>query len=76
MDDGSVKSSQSKGVYFNTQSFSMSDVDRLCDVLQTKFNIDAVSKNEKIEMFSFFCIGNVPIQEGIEYMFQEKAMKG
>lgn len=54
MDDGSVKSSQSKGVYFNTQSFSMSDVDRLCTVLQTKFNIDAVSKNEKIEIFSFF----------------------
>ncbi len=54
----------------------MSDVDRLCDVLQTKFHIDAVSKNEKIEIFSFFGIGNVPIQEGIEYMFQEKAMKG
>ncbi len=41
MDDGSVKSSQSKGVYFNTQSFSVSDVDRLCDVLQAKFQIQA-----------------------------------
>ena len=41
MDDGSVKSSQSKGVYFNTQSFSVSDIDRLCDVLKAKFDIDA-----------------------------------
>ncbi len=41
MDDGSVKSSQSKGVFLNTQSFSVQDIDRLCDVLKTKFHIDA-----------------------------------
>lgn len=41
MDDGSLKSSQSKGVYLNTHSFSVSDIEMLCDVLKTKFNIDA-----------------------------------
>lgn len=40
MDNGSVKYSQSKGLYFNTQSFSVSDIDRLCDVLKTKFDFD------------------------------------
>ena len=46
MDDGSVKSSQSKGVYFNTQSFSVSDIDRLCLVLKTKFQIDSWKRQD------------------------------
>jgi hypothetical protein len=41
MDDGSIKSSQSKGVYFNTQSFSVEDIDRLCLCLKTKYQIDS-----------------------------------
>jgi len=41
MDDGSVKSSQSKGVYLNTQSFSAKDIDKLCQVLAQKFQITA-----------------------------------
>ena len=41
MDDGSIKSAQSKGVYLNTHGFSVSDIELLCDVLKTKFHIDA-----------------------------------
>lgn len=33
MDDGSMKSSESKGVLFNTHAFSSDDVDRLIEVL-------------------------------------------
>jgi len=33
MDDGSMKSSESKGVLFNTHAFGSEDVDRLIDVL-------------------------------------------
>ena len=38
MDDGSMKSSESKGVLFNTHAFSSSDVDRLIEVL-AKFGL-------------------------------------
>lgn len=41
MDDGSLKSSQSKGVYLNTQGFSGGDIDLLCDCLKTKYSIDS-----------------------------------
>jgi LAGLIDADG DNA endonuclease family len=34
MDDGSMKSSESKGVLFNTHAFSSDDVDRLIEVLE------------------------------------------
>ena len=35
MDDGSMKSKESKGVLFNTHAFSSDDVDRLVEVLKT-----------------------------------------
>ena len=38
MDDGSMKSSESKGVLFNTHAFSSDDVDRLIEVL-AKFGL-------------------------------------
>lgn len=41
MDDGSEKSSQSKGVFFNTHGFSREDQDLLCAILQDKFQLDA-----------------------------------
>lgn len=41
MDDGSVKSRQSKGVIFNTQGFSRGDVERLCHVLEQQFVLRA-----------------------------------
>lgn len=51
MDDGSVKSSQSYdkylylslGVYLNTHSFCVQDIDRLCQVLEKKFQITAMT---------------------------------
>ena len=39
MDDGSMKSTQSKGVLLNTQSFSHAEVQLLCNVLTKKFNL-------------------------------------
>lgn len=39
MDDGSMKSIQSKGVLLNTQSFSHAEVQLLCNVLIEKFNL-------------------------------------
>jgi hypothetical protein len=41
MDDGSIKSRQSKGVFFNTQSFTFKEVELLCTVLLSKFRIRA-----------------------------------
>jgi hypothetical protein len=41
MDDGSIKSKQSKGVLFNTQSFTLNEVKLLCTVLLSKFGIQA-----------------------------------
>ena len=41
MDDGSIKSKQSKGVFLNTQSFTYREVLLLCDVLKNKFFLDS-----------------------------------
>jgi LAGLIDADG DNA endonuclease family len=41
MDDGSMKSSQSKGVIFNTHCFTKQEVDRLTAVLQKNFGLQA-----------------------------------
>lgn len=41
MDDGSMKSRQSKGVIFNTQGFDGPGVEKLIAVLQTKFGLQA-----------------------------------
>ena len=41
MDDGSMKSRQSKGVIFNTQGFEHSGVERLTEVLRTRFELQA-----------------------------------
>ena len=38
MDDGSMKSSESKGVLFNTHAFNLDDIDRLIEVLE-KFGL-------------------------------------
>ena len=41
MDDGSMKSRQSKGVVFNTQGFERLDVERLAEVLRSQFELQA-----------------------------------
>ena len=47
MDDGSIKSRESKGVLFNTQGFVQNDVKRLVDVLRTKFALEANEREQK-----------------------------
>ncbi len=47
MDDGSVKSSQSKGVIFNTQAFTQGEVKLLCRVLEGNFALDAKPRKQK-----------------------------
>lgn len=47
MDDGSIKSRQSKGVIFNTQGFPRQDVERLCDVLDQQFGLLAQTRRQK-----------------------------
>ena len=41
MDDGSVKSAESKGVVLNTQAYAPADVERLIEVLQCQFGLQA-----------------------------------
>jgi hypothetical protein len=41
MDDGSIKSKDSKGVIFNTQAFCRDDVERLSQLLQIQFGLRA-----------------------------------
>lgn len=47
MDDGSMKSSQSKGVILNTQGFNRSAVERLVSVLSANFGLQAKPRNQK-----------------------------
>jgi hypothetical protein len=46
MDDGSMKSNQSKGVIFNTQGFTKPDVERLALVLQARFLLQAKLRHQ------------------------------
>jgi hypothetical protein len=56
MDDGSMKSRQSKGVILNTQSYTLNDVQRLVDVLQKKFGLQAKPRKQK-EGFQIYISG-------------------
>ncbi len=47
MDDGSVKSAQSRGVIFNTQGFTLKEVELLCKVLKDKFTFMAKPRKQK-----------------------------
>jgi hypothetical protein len=47
MDDGSMKSNQSKGVLFNTQCFPAPDVERLVQLLQSQFGLQAKPRRQK-----------------------------
>lgn len=47
MDDGSIKSHESKGRILNTHTFSQSEVERLCDVLSKKFLLNAWPRFQK-----------------------------
>lgn len=47
MDDGSVKSAQSKTVLINTQGFALPDVQRLCQVLETLYGLEAYPRKQR-----------------------------
>jgi hypothetical protein len=47
MDDGSMKSRESKGVIFNTQGFARKDVKRLVDVLRSQFKLEARERRQR-----------------------------
>lgn len=47
MDDGSMKSSQSKGVILNTQGFDRAGVERLIEVLCSRFELEAKRRRQK-----------------------------
>ena len=53
MDDGGIKDKKSKAVYFHTQGFLLTEVQLLCDVLNTKFKLLAkpVKKKEKYQIY-------------------------
>jgi LAGLIDADG DNA endonuclease family len=46
MDDGSLKSKDSKGVILNTQGFNLTDVELLCSVLLKKFDLQAAPRKQ------------------------------
>ncbi len=47
MDDGSIKSSRHKGIFFNTQGFNEEDVRKLQGMLKNKFRINSTTRREK-----------------------------
>lgn len=47
MDDGSIKSKQSKGMIINTQAFTQPDLDRLCDCLQHRFELQCSIRSQQ-----------------------------
>ncbi len=47
MDDGSIKSRQSRGVIFNTQGFTLPEVERLCRVLESNFGLQASPRKQR-----------------------------
>ena len=47
MDDGSIKSAESKGVIFNTQAFKLVDIERLCAVLHEQHGLIATPRRQR-----------------------------
>lgn len=47
MDDGSLKSKQSKGVILNTHSFSKKEIEFLCFILNDKFQLQCKPRKQK-----------------------------
>lgn len=56
MDDGSIKSKQSKGVLFNTQGYMRKDVEMLVGVLKTRFDLEAKLRRQR-EGFQIYISG-------------------
>lgn len=57
MDDGSIKSKQSKGVILNTHCFKFNEIELLCQVLKNKFELNAKPRKQK-EGYQIYISGN------------------
>lgn len=57
MDDGSMKSAQSKGTILNTQGFNRQEVAMLVDLLEDKFKLNAKERRQK-EGYQIYISGN------------------
>lgn len=58
MDDGSMKSKQSKGVILNTQGFSYAEVSILCEVLKVKFQLSCWPRKQPREQWQIYISGH------------------
>ena len=47
MDDGSIKSKESKGVILNTHNFTLLDVKKLCYILRLKYKLNVWPRKQK-----------------------------
>lgn len=47
MDNGSIKSRESKGAIFNTQGFARNDVKQLMNVLRDRFNLEVSERRQR-----------------------------
>ena len=47
MDDGSVKSKKHKGVFLNTQGFTLREVKKLQEILKENFSIESTTREDK-----------------------------
>lgn len=56
MDDGSIKSRQSKGVILNTQGFERHELEKLIELLQEKFELEAWERKQR-EGYQIFISG-------------------
>lgn len=57
MDDGSIKSKESKVVILNTQSFTLGEVELLCNALEKNFQFAASPRKQK-EGYQIYISGN------------------
>lgn len=47
MDDGSIKSKESKGVILNTHAFSLKEIELIIEALDRKFSVKAIPRRQK-----------------------------
>lgn len=57
MDDGSMKSIESKGVLLNTQGFAYAQIMQLCKALQTNFNLSCWPRKQENNSYQIYISG-------------------
>ena len=74
MDDGSMKGKTSRAVYFNTQGFSLKEVENLCGVLINKFRCLAKPVEKKGQNVIYVSAKSFPNLRDHIYPFLRKEM--